>query len=69
MANFAVIVDGKVENIIVADSLEIAQEVTSKTCVEYTDENPAYLGLGYDGKIFEQPKSFEAPLPPAAPQA
>lgn len=55
MANFAVIEDGKVTNTILADSKAIAEEVTGKTCVEFTNENPAVIGLGYDGTTFEQP--------------
>ena len=55
MANFAVIEDGKVLNTILAESKVIAEEVTGKICVEYTVENPAHIGLGYDGTTFEQP--------------
>lgn len=55
MANFAVIEEGIVTNILVADSLEIAQDVTGKVCVEYTSENPAKMGLGYADGVFEQP--------------
>ena len=54
MTDFAVIKDGKVVNTIVADSKAIAEEVTENTCVEYTTENPACIGLGYDGITFEQ---------------
>lgn len=45
MATYAVIENGSVTNVIVADSLEIAQEVTQKTCIEYTEETP--LGIGW----------------------
>jgi hypothetical protein len=55
MANFAVIKDGKVENLIVSESKDVAEEATGLTCVEYTDVNPAFIGLGYDGTTFEQP--------------
>jgi hypothetical protein len=55
MAKFAVILDSTVQNVIVADTKEIAEEVTGLTCVEYTDSNPAIIGLGYDGTTFEQP--------------
>jgi hypothetical protein len=55
MANFAIIEDGKVLNTILADSKAIAEEVTGKTAVEYTDTNPAHIGFGYDGTAFEQP--------------
>lgn len=61
MANFAVIESGKVVNTIVADSKAIAEEVTGKTCIEFTSENPAVIGLGYDGTTFEQPAPIEVP--------
>jgi hypothetical protein len=61
MANFAIVEDTKVTNIILADSKAIAEEVTGKTCVEYTDANPAHIGLGYDGTTFEQPALVEQP--------
>ena len=48
MANFAVINGDIVENIIVADTKEIAEEATGKTCVEYNTENPAIIGLKWD---------------------
>jgi hypothetical protein len=53
--NFAIIENNLVENIIVAESKAIAEQVTGKTCVEYTDASPAHIGLGYDGTTFEQP--------------
>lgn len=56
MATFAVIDGGKVSNIIVADTKEIAEQVTGQFCVEYTEENPANIGLGWDETTgFEQP--------------
>ena len=48
MAYYAVIQDNKVNNIIVADSKEIAETVTGFLCIEYTDENPAGIGWTYD---------------------
>ena len=57
--NFAIIENGKVTNTILADSKAIAEEVTGKTCVEFTDSNPACIGLGYDGTTFEQPAQEE----------
>lgn len=53
MANFAVIEDGKVINIIVADSKTIAEEVTNKTCIEYNELNPVLIGSKYNGSSFE----------------
>ena len=47
MATFAVINEGVVENCIVADSLAIAEEVSGKTCAEYTLENLAAIGFTY----------------------
>jgi len=59
MANFAVIIKGIVDNIIIADSKEIAESVTGQTCVEYspTPNSAAHIGLSYDPKtgLFEQP--------------
>jgi hypothetical protein len=59
MANFAVIDGNNVLNTIVAESKTIAEEVTGKICVEYTIENPAVIGLRYDGTTFEQPAPIE----------
>jgi hypothetical protein len=55
MHNYAVIENGIVTNIIVADTKEIAEQVTGSTCVEYTDENPAGIGYTYDGENFIAP--------------
>ena len=60
MVTFAVIKDGLVENCIVADSLENAQEITGLTCVEYTSENPAGIGFTYADGVFTDPN---APIP------
>ena len=57
MANFAVIEDSVVTNIIVADSKAIAEEVTGATCVEYTIE-PAEPGGTYVNKKFIRRKPF-----------
>ena len=57
MTTFAVVKDGLVENCIIADSLEIAQEVTGLTCVEYTEENPAGIGFTYADGIFTDPNA------------
>jgi hypothetical protein len=66
MANFGVVVNGIVENIVVADSKELAEMATGKPCFEYTAEKPAFVGLGHDGKEFEQPEIvsiiFEEPI-------
>jgi hypothetical protein len=63
MGNFAVVKNNIVENVIVAENLEIAQEVTlDGICVEYFDENSAYIGFGYD------PVTGEFEQPPTPPQ-
>lgn len=57
--NFAVIENGVVTNIIVAESKEIAESVTEKTCIQYFDNNPAHIGLKYENDKFEQPHISE----------
>jgi hypothetical protein len=55
MKNYAVVEGGIVTNIILAESLEIAESLTEQTCIEYEYDlaNPV-IGLGYDGTDFEQ---------------
>lgn len=50
MANYAVIENNSVMNVIVADSKEIAEEVTGKLCIEVPDG----FGIGdtWDGTNF-----------------
>jgi hypothetical protein len=64
MKKFAVIQDSIVANIIVAESQEIAEQLTGFTCVEYTDENPACIGLSYNGTTFEQHIIEDTAIPP-----
>ena len=61
MATFAVIDSNIVENIIVADTKEIAEQVTGKECVEYTDSNPAGIGWAYADGVFTAPVVEEIP--------
>jgi|LakMenE18May11ns_1017448.scaffolds.fasta_scaffold8807742_1 hypothetical protein len=60
MANYAVIKDGIVTNVIVAESQEIAESVTGLTCIEYQLE-PGAPGIGwsYDGTDFSAPVTEE----------
>ena len=81
MANYAVIDNETVINTIVADSLEVAQEVTGQTCIEYTDEAPLGINWYWDatanGYIMPAPyaswvydyelKAWEAPIPMPEP--
>ena len=55
MAMFAVISGNSIINVIIADTLEIAEETTNQTCVEYTEDNPAGIGWTYDGTTFIAP--------------
>lgn len=55
MGMFAVIEDNVVINTILADSKSIAEEVTNKTCIEYTQDNPLGIGFIYDGEKFINP--------------
>lgn len=56
MANYAVIKDELVTNVIVAESKEVAESVTGLTCVEVNAE-PGAPGIGwsYDGSSFSAP--------------
>jgi hypothetical protein len=55
MATFVVLNGDRVENILVADTKEIAELVSGLICVEYTSDNPAVIGETYDGSIFTNP--------------
>ena len=59
--NFAVILNNKVTNIIVAENKEIAEEVTGFTCIEYTDKSPAGIGWIWDETNFIAPIVEEEP--------
>jgi hypothetical protein len=67
MKKFALIKDGVVDNIIVAESYEDADALNELLVVESTEENTAHVGLGYDGTTFKQPEEdpdyIEPPLP------
>ena len=57
MANFAVLDGENVINTILADSKEIAEELTGKTCIEFTTE-PAEAGGTYVDEVFIQRKPY-----------
>jgi hypothetical protein len=48
MANFAVLNQDSVENIIIADSKVIAEQITEKECIEFTASNNAGISYTYD---------------------
>jgi hypothetical protein len=58
MATYAVIENNKVINKIIADTIEIAEEVTGKTCVEYNETKTVDIDFSYDGTNFIPPKPF-----------
>jgi hypothetical protein len=57
MANFAVIKNNKVTNLIVSDSKETAEQITGLTCVEYTDIHSVGIDWTYNGTTFEAPET------------
>jgi hypothetical protein len=59
MAYFAVLDGDSVSNVIVADSKEIAEQVTGFSCVEYKIEDGVGIGSLYDEKTntFSSPAS------------
>lgn len=52
MAIYAVTDNNIVINVIVADTKEVAEEVTGKTCIESTEDNPASIGSTWNGINF-----------------
>lgn len=52
MTTFAVISNNQVTNTIDAPSLEVAEEATGQTCIEYTKDNPASIGWTYANGVF-----------------
>jgi hypothetical protein len=55
MANYAIVKHGVVQNTIVCQPMDIPLELEPGVFyVEYTLDNPAVIGLGYDGSSFEQ---------------
>ena len=48
--------DNKVINIIIAESVEFAKEITGFNCIEYTEESPAGVGYTWDGTKFTPPE-------------
>ena len=56
MPNFAVIENELVINVILADTKDIAEEITGLTCIEFNlENNPAYIGGKYQNGIFSHP--------------
>jgi hypothetical protein len=54
MANFAVIKENIVQNVVVADTIEIAQEVTGQECIEC--DGSFWIGWTRSGDIWTAPE-------------
>jgi hypothetical protein len=59
MSIFAVLQDNNVINLIVAETKEIAEEITGKTCMEDTDKT-AKIGGFWNGSMFVPPKPLDS---------
>ncbi len=55
MAIFAVTNGRSISNMIIADTKEIAEEVTKMVCIESTDEYPITPSWVFDGTTFIAP--------------
>jgi hypothetical protein len=64
MSNFAVILNNKVYNLIVADSKEDAELATGLDCVEYDNNTTVWIGQSYDENGFEQEEIPEFTVTP-----
>ena len=53
MAKYAV--GNPVQNLILADTKEVAEMITGQSCIEYTDNTPVSIGWTYDGENFIAP--------------
>lgn len=60
MAKFAVVNGGLVTNVIVADTVEIAQEATGQLCIGYTEGTEVSIGYVYNGTGFEKEVDLNA---------
>jgi hypothetical protein len=59
MATYIVLNNDKVENLIIAETLEIAEQLTQKSCVLHKDNQPVSIGWMYDGVNFIAPEVTE----------
>jgi hypothetical protein len=62
MKSFALINEKIVENIVVAETKEVAEEISGLVAVELNGNDIAHIGLGFDGKVFEQPPVVDPPI-------
>jgi hypothetical protein len=63
MKTFAIIENETVVNIVVCESLDIAEELYGNSCIEYTKENQAHIGSVYSAETgvftYEQEEETE----------
>jgi hypothetical protein len=67
MATYAVIHNNIITNTIVCEEKDIPLDNNGINYIEYTYENPAVIGLRWDGETFEQPISLRL-LDPEEPK-
>jgi hypothetical protein len=61
----ALTIDNKVDNIIVATSLDIAESITASICILVTEATGTpHIGLSYADGVFEQPAVEPPPSTP-----
>lgn len=53
MKNLALVINGKVKNIIIAND-----DFIGENYIEYSDENPAMIGGGYEDGFFYEPQPY-----------
>lgn len=60
--NIAIIEDNIVVNIILCESIELAESITGLTAIEYTDENLAQVGWTYNNitNKFRSPQPYSS---------
>jgi len=64
MKNFAVLdSELRVENVVIADSKEGAEEITGKQCIEYRDLRSIQTSWLWDGEKFNSPDNTISVVP------
>ena len=59
MSKYVVVSNGLVTNIVVADSKEVAEEVTRLTCIDYPEGKFVKIGWTWDGTTLVDPDAQE----------
>ena len=53
MAKFAIVENDIVVEVLVAETKAIADELTGRDCIEWTDEDPTVIGRSYIDGVFD----------------